>query len=270
MFRTMRWVGVLVILVLAGLVLSQSGLRVKAQGDPNGVCEPTTGETVEISHAYLYIEYNYTDGDIGVHGYFDDHGWSELCVYDPSGNLILHVTPETQLGDLTMAGIFFESREPELDEWGIEDLFAAFPEGQYEARGVNFDGTNLTGFATFTHAVPAAPVIVSPAGLGADDEAGREIIIASDNLVVEWEPVTQTVDGKPVEIVAYEVIITADDYVGLHGFSQPIVDVHVPADRTSLSVPPEFWQPQTLYEIEVLALEASGNQTIGLGFFTTE
>jgi hypothetical protein len=45
--------------------------------------------------------------------------------------------------------------------------------------------------------------------------------------------------------------------------------VHVPADRTSLNVPAEFWEPNTLYEIEILALEESGNQTIGLGFFTS-
>lgn len=31
----------------------------------------------------------------------------------------------------------------------------------------------------------------------------------------------------------------------------------------------EFLDPGTLYEMEVLALEVSGNQTIGLGFFTT-
>ena len=29
------------------------------------------------------IEYNSTDEDLGVHGAFDDHGWSELSVFDP-------------------------------------------------------------------------------------------------------------------------------------------------------------------------------------------
>ena len=38
---------------------------------------------------------------------------------------------------------------------------------------------------------------------------------------------------------------------------------------TELSVPDEFFRPDTLYELEVLALEESGNQTITVGFFTT-
>ena len=70
-------------------------------------------------------------------------------------------------------------------------------------------------------------------------------------------------------ITGYEVIITDDAYEDPNGFSQPIFDVHLPPDRTSITVSPEFWKPGTLYEIEVLALEASGNQTISLGFFTS-
>jgi hypothetical protein len=254
-------------LAILSLPLHQPG--VKSQEAMDSDCPAPTSEATTISHAYLYIEYNYADGDIGVHGYFDDHGWAELCVYDPSGQQILHVTPQAQLGDLTMAGIFFESREPELAELSIENLLALFPEGQYAIRGTNFDGTSLTGFATFTQAIPAAPVILAPAGLAEDEEGGREVLISSENLVVQWEPITSTIDGQPVEIVAYEVIITADDYAGEHGFYQPIFDVHVPADRTSLSVSAEFWQPNTLYEIEILAIEVTGNQTISLGFFTT-
>jgi hypothetical protein len=56
-----------------------------------------------------------------------------------------------------------------------------------------------------------------------------------------------------------------------HGYSLPIFDVHVPPDRASLSVPAEFFEPGSLrYELEVLALEESGNQTIAGGYFTTE
>ena len=65
------------------------------------------------------------------------------------------------------------------------------------------------------------------------------------------------------------MIITLENYSDPHGFSQPIFDVHVPADRNSLTVSAEFIAPGTLYELEVLALEASGNQTITVGFFET-
>ena len=32
----------------------------------------------------------------------------------------------------------------------------------------------------------------------------------------------------------------------------------------------EFLEPNTVYELEVLALERSGNQTISVGFFMTD
>jgi hypothetical protein len=35
-------------------------------------------------------------------------------------------------------------------------------------------------------------------------------------------------------------------------------------------VPAEFLEPNTVYELEVLALEGSGNQTISVGFFKTQ
>jgi hypothetical protein len=46
--------------------------------------------------------------------------------------------------------------------------------------------------------------------------------------------------------------------------------VHVPATQNTLSVPTDFLEPDTIYELEVLALERSGNQTISVGFFKTD
>ncbi|MBM3182389.1 MAG: hypothetical protein FJZ86_18900 [Chloroflexi bacterium] len=232
-------------------------------------CMPAPGETVEIADAKLIIEYNFTARDIGVHGLFDDHGWSELCVYDPNGVQVLAVKPQSQLKDLTMAGIFFESREPPEAEFSFDDLKARFPEGQYEVRGRNWDGTWLRGFATFMHDVPLAPTVIFPA-LAAEEENAGDVVVPLDGLVIEWADVTATVDGGSVTIAGYEIIITKVEHDDPHGFSQPIYDVHVPPDRNSLSVPIEFLEPRTVYELEVLALEESGNQTITSGFFKTE
>jgi hypothetical protein len=232
-------------------------------------CAPAQGEAVDIATAKLYVEYNATDDDIGVHGAFDDHGYSELCVYGPDGTLVLALKPQAQLKDLTMAGIFFESREPPSAEFSFADLKANFPEGQYQVRGTNFDGSGLTGAATFSHNVPAPPVITYPA-LAEDEEETGDAAVSVTDLAIEWEDVTETVDGAPVAISGYEVIITKVEHDDPHGYSRPIYDVHVPADRNSLAVPPEFLEPDTVYELEVLALEESGNQTITVGFFMTE
>jgi hypothetical protein len=59
------------------------------------------------------------------------------------------------------------------------------------------------------------------------------------------------------------------EYEGPNGQSRPEYDVHVPPDRAELAVADGFLRPGTLYELEVLALEESGNQTITAGFFTT-
>jgi len=231
------------------------------------VCEQRPGRSARFEEAKLLIEYNATDGDIGVHGAFDDEGWRELCVLDPDGRPIAVFDPAGRLDRLGMAGVFFESREPPLDEFDFDDLARAFPEGKYRVRAVSFDGEALVGRAVFTHDVPRSPEITAPE-LAEDAEApGRPI--DRREVVVRWNDVTRTVAGDPVDITGYEVIVTKEDAEDRNGFSRPVYDVHVGPDRNSLSVPSEFFDRRSVYEVEVLALEVSGNQTISVGFFRT-
>ena len=232
-------------------------------------CTRGRGEEAPISTTKLIIEFQSTDGDLGVHGQFDDSGWSELCIFSPSGKQILGVRPQAELKNLTMASLFFESREPLLEEFSFADLMANFPEGEYQVRALSFDGTVLAGAATFSHDVPAPPIITAPE-LAEDAETVEEAIVSAADLVIEWEDVTETVDGRSLTLTGYEVIITQEEFEDPNGFSRPIFDVNVPADRNSLSIPAEFLEPDTVYELEVLALEESGNQTIAVGFFQTD
>ncbi len=119
----------------------------------------------------------------------------------------------------------------------------------------------------FTHAIPSPPKIVSPTVV--PEEKADQNTVSRSGLTVRWRPVTQTLDGGPVDITGYEVIITKANFNDPHGMSRPVYDVHVPPDVTELAVAEGFLRPKTLYELEVLALEDSGNQTISLGFFTT-
>ena len=150
----------------------------------------------------------------------------------------------------------------------MADLATAFPEGRYTVRGKSFDGTVLTGRATFTHDVPAPPTITSPEI--ADDPEVTGTPVPRDGLTIGWDQVTETTTGAPVTISGYEVIITKEVQDDPHGFSRPTYDVHVPAAQNALGVPAEFLEPGTVYELEVLALERSGNQTISVGFFKTD
>jgi hypothetical protein len=231
------------------------------------VCEEQPRRPVEIADARLIIEYNATDGDLGVHGAFDDAGWRELCVFDPQGRPIAVFDPAGQLNRLGMAGVFFESREPPLDEFGFADLARAFPEGSYRVRASSFDGRTLVGRARFTHDVPQPPNITSPVLAGDADAPGPPI--SRRGLVVRWDPVTRTTNGDRADITGYQVIVTKEEHDDPNGFSRPVYDVHVGPDDRFLPVPPEFLDPGSVYEVEVLALEVSGNQTISVGFFQT-
>ncbi len=227
---------------------------------------PSQGDEWEV--AKLYIEHNATDVDTGVHGFFGGEAWAELCIWDPDGNQIFLVDPQAQLGDLTVADFFFESREPPGDEYSVDDLLADFPEGTYTVGGTDFEGVARFGEATFTHDIPVEPEITAPA-LVEDPEDTSDAVVPDGDLLVTWEPVTETLAGEAVAITGYEVIITMEEFEDPDSLSHPIYDVHVPPDFTELMVPDAFLLPDTVYELEVLALERSGNQTIALGFFAT-
>jgi hypothetical protein len=233
-------------------------------------CPQETGSPTEIGHARLYIEDNVPDEDIGVHGLFDDHAWTILCVYSPDGTRIVTFEPGGALGELGVAGFFFESNEPEYDDWDYAALRDAFPEGDYVVRGLNIDGTILTGTARFTTVVALPPVILYPDTVM--DETAQLPTIPHDDLVVRWEPSTASRDGRPVSIAGYEIILTNEDWDGSDdSFARPVFDVHVGPNRTDLLVPKGFLDADTAYEIEIIAIEESGNQTIaGASFFATE
>jgi hypothetical protein len=257
--------GLVALLAIAGAAVTLvSEITSAGGGSGSGEsvdCATPKGKPEPIADAKLIFEYNSTDGDTGVHGLFDSSGWSELCVYDPSGKLLLGVKPQGQLKDLTMGGIFFESREPSEDEISQDQILAMFPEGKYKVVGTTFEGKRLTGEATLTHDIPAPPAITAP-----EDGA----VVDPNNLVVSWNPVTQTVDGGSVDVTGYEVIVTKENHEDPHGFSQPILSAHAGPSAASLTIPSEFLEPGTEYELEVLALETSGNQTITVQFFTTQ
>jgi hypothetical protein len=267
--RSISIVAIVTVIVALGALAAGAAFGVFTEdSELPDVCEPQPGRATEIATAKLIIEYNATDDDVGVHGAFDDQGWSELCVIDPAGKPIAVFDPTGNLDRLTMAGVFFESREPPAAEFSMKDLAAAFPEGDYTVRAKSFDGKLLAGTATFTHDVPAPPVITGPAL--AEDPERPGTPVSRDGLVVTWDPVTTTVASDPVKVTGYQVIITKENHEDPHGFSQPVYDVHVGQDVNALHVPTEFLEADTVYELEVLALESSGNQTISVGFFVTD
>ena len=234
--------------------------------------------------AKIYFETNGSKCDMGIQIVFDTEGIVSGKFKNPDDRVIHVVTARNGLKDIGgQTEGFLESVEPVIVELAeatngtcepdpeelpdaitLDDIRVQFPAGFYEFEGQAADGTEYDGEAELTYDVPDGPVLQSPNGyVGVDPDQPVDI---------NWLPVTMTIPGllpndaqAPVTIVGYQVLV----YDANAGESPQEFNVVVPGTETSVTVPPQFLQPNTEYEIEVLAIEASDNQTITEGFFET-
>jgi hypothetical protein len=117
------------------------------------------------------------------------------------------------------------------------------------------------GTATLSHTIPNGPELVYPTN-GAT--------VGLDGLVMKWGAVTQSLEGKSVNIIGYQLIIErkGDPHpkmIGKWGLS-----MYLPPSTLSMAIPRSFLEPHTKYSWEVLAIDESGNQTLSSGEFATE
>lgn len=240
-------------LLLVSVILGLAGCK--------NISKDTSNKgTIPLKEAKLIIEHNATDKDTGFQGFIDGEGWEKLDVTGPEGK-ILTFEGQGKLGKLGLTELFFETVEPENADKPVKDILAELPEGKYTIEGPTVDGKQTKGTATLTHDIPAGPVLVAPA------EGGK---VAANNLVMKWKPVTKTIDGDPVKIIAYQLIVEKDEEPSKNMIGKRELSVYLPASASSLSVPDEFLEPKTFYKWEVLAIEESGNQTLSSGEFTTK
>ena len=195
--------------------------------------------------ARIYIEYNSSARDLGFHVSLDGEDWKSMAIVNPAGKVVFKVDGKAAYKQLGMTELFFEGAEPSLDEFPLESLLGLFPEGEYRFIGVTVDGETLVSNATLSHAVPDGPRVRATVG--------------EDGVVIEWDPVTTAPAGFPVqnvEITGYQIIVES-------------FQVTLPADATSVTLPEEFVDSLEAGEVlfEVLAIDASGNQTITEGSF---
>jgi hypothetical protein len=240
---------------VAGVLVAAAASAAQPHGRKHGA------KTTPLDAATMIIEYNSTDEDVGIQFFVDSEGWREIEISDPSGHEIFSAESG---GRLTQQGggteLFLESVEPAIEDLPLARFFKRFPAGTYRFHGIDGQGHHLSGEARFSHHLPAGPGIVLPAAArGAECAEG----VPARGAVVAWNPVTTSVDGGPIEIARYEVIVENED----EGLT---FDVKFPAATgTMMSVPMELLQPGTSYTGEVLAIEAGGNQTISTFCFST-
>lgn len=200
---------------------------------------------IPFSKAKIIFEFNSTGQDLGIQVTLDGEPWNEIWIKDPRGRTILEVEGSGSLKNFGLTELFAESNEPNFADMSKEDILARFPAGVYRFYGRTVEGDRLVGTATLTHNIPDGPVILSPLGG----------VVDPTDTVISWNAVT-TPAG--INIVGYQVVVDG-------GNPSRRFDVTVPATATQVTVPPEYLEPGTQYNFEVLAIEAGGNQTITEG-----
>jgi len=218
---------------------------------------PPLRETVPIGDARLKFEINATAGDGGIQVFLDAQPWQTMNIFDPRGRLVFASATVGSIGANGGTELFLESGEPAFTELPLEDLLERFPAGEYRFRGRGLDGERLVGSATLTHDLPDGPRLVHPL------ENGPRV--DPSNAVLLWEGVAAP-NGSP--IIGYQVLVVRAN-TGLKALPKITLDVMMPPTATSLTVPAGFLQRNTVYEWEILAVEAGGNQTLSTSFFTT-
>ena len=230
-----------------------------------GLAKPAqrSAAVVPLKDAKLNIEHNATDEDTGFQGFVDSEGWRRLDVRGPGGQ-VLALEARGAFAKLGVTELFFETVEPENADTSIDEMLTKLPEGNYAIEvpaKENGKSTGRTsGTAWLTHDIPAGPTLVSPA-------EGATVPVSG--VVARWRPVSKTITGEPVTIIAYQLIIEKDVEPHRHMIGKLGLSVYVPRSVTSIDVPNGFLQPRTAYKWEVLAIERSGNQTLSSGSFRT-
>ena len=206
------------------------------------------GKPIPLAAATLIIEVNGTAGDAGLQFFLDGEPWNSMTISDPNGNVVVDVDAEGRLKNWGLTELFSESNEPPFTEVPLAEFKARFPEGKYTFVGETIEGEKLVGTARLSHDIPDGPEITSPADGAKVNRVG---------VVAGW---MAPPEPPGIDIVGYRVIATQEDPLRVY-------QVELPASARSAPIPAVFLQSDTEYELEIQAIEESGNWTFSTSTF---
>ena len=243
-------------------------------------------EKVELDEAEVFIEYNSTDGDFGIHFFWDGDPWRWMTVKNERRRPVLSVWTNKNVGAQGLTEGFFESAEPTLDELSFLDFLARFPEGDYTFRGRTLEREWLVGEAEFTHDIPC-PLNPEDIEVNWNPDAPTlsvewdevETVVRTDVIIPSPPALPRCIAGPEDLIVGYEVVFELVVLVGEGDDEEEQVfkeTTTLPAGATMLTASPEFTrlavraanaarnseEVRAELKVEIIAKEASGNSTI--------
>ncbi len=218
----------------------------------------------------IHFETNSSACDMGIQISFDTDGITEGSVEGPNEQVVYSFRSVDGMEGTHDVTEGFQERveppiidlenalgcEPSEDAIPLNELLAAWPAGTYEFEGQS-GGVEFAGIAKLTHKVPAGPEITAP-----NDGA---IVPHDAPLLVKWNKVTGPIlpGLGPVEIVGYHIVVVdVTEPVLAPGQTKTAFDADVAKNETSFVVPKQYLEPNRIYELEILATEKGGNQTI--------
>ena len=227
---------------------------------------PATVSTagVPLKEAKLNIEHNATDRDTGFQGAIDSEGWRNLDVRGPRGKVLTLQGARRARQARADRAVLRDRRAREQGHARSRRCCGSCRRGStgspVRPRRTASASAGRRGTAWLTHDIPAGPRLVSPA---------EGATVPTRGVVADWEPVSKTITGKPVRIIAYQLIIEKDVEPHRHMIGKFGLSMYLPRSVTRIDVPDGFLEPGTAYNWEVLAIERSGNQTLSSGSFKT-
>jgi len=103
---------------LAALLAASVGAIAVAGAAPGGAASDSAAvakkKSIEFEDSEVFIEFNGTAGDTGLHMEIGGDPWRELQVRTPNNKRILDISSKGKLTTQGLAGIFLESAEPPL------------------------------------------------------------------------------------------------------------------------------------------------------------
>lgn len=222
------------------------------------------GNETPFDEAELYFELNDSDGDLGIHSSVDGGAWKNLEIEGPKGRRILSLRPVRNLAKQGLTQLFFESAEPTFDELAPADFFARFPEGEYEFSARNLEGGEFESTTELTQVMPDSAKNVSVNGqlIPTDPEVceADQGPTVNSPVTVTWDPVTTSHPtlGRQepnIEIVQYEAFVERVEPVNL------TFGINLLPTQTAIDVPQQLIDQGNVFKLEIIAREASGNQT---------
>ena len=245
-----------------------AGLAMTAVAPP-----AVANEATPFKQTNIHFETNATACDMGIQMSFDTNGITRGKVENPNGEVVFSVKAVNGM-EVTdnISEVFHERVEPPITELvgalgcepsgdaiSLAELLAAWPAGWYAFEGES-QGEEFEGKAELTHRVPAGPKIIRP--------RDGEVVAHDRDLLLRWNPVTAPIlpELGPITVVGYHVLVVdVTNPVLAPGQTKTSFDADVSRAETTFLVPKQYLEPNRIYELEILATERGGNQTITEG-----